>query len=317
MKAIWLEDRQLSVRDLPRPAAGPGWAVVKVDLAGICSTDLELVKGYYPFTGVLGHEFVGRIVETPEAPDRIGQRVVGEINARCGVCSACRAGRRNHCEDRSVLGIYNLDGCFAEYLSLPLENLIPVPESVPDETAVFTEPLAAAAQILQQVTIRPEDRVLVIGAGRLGQWIAQVLAGTGCDLKVVARHAGPRNLLEQNGIAWVDEDQLLPAQADVVVEATGSPAGFESARKAVRAGGTIVMKSTYAGQLNVDFSSIVVDEITIVGSRCGPFEAALRLFESGRADPQGFVTGRFPLTEGKAAMAAAAQPGSMKILLQP
>ncbi len=201
MEALWLENNRLTMRRIPVPDPAQGEALVRVRLAGICATDLELVRGYYPYSGVLGHEFVGEIADAPDAPERLGQRVVGEINTRCGKCDACRADRSNHCEKRTVLGIRNRNGSFAEYLLLPLENLHPVPESVPDEWAVFTEPLAAALQITRQVAIRPQDRVVLVGAGRLGQLIAQVLAATGCDLKVLARYQGQRDQLALGPVA--------------------------------------------------------------------------------------------------------------------
>ncbi len=316
MKAIWLEDNQLSLREIPVPTPPAGEALVRVRLAGICATDLELVKGYYPYTGVLGHEFVGEIVAADGAPERIGERVVGEINAVCHACAACRRGDTTHCENRTVLGIVNRDGCFAEYLTLPLENLIRVPDEIPDETAVFTEPLAAALEILEQAAVAPTDRVLVVGAGRLGQLIAQALALTGCELTVAARHDGQRKILEERGIRWVGEDEIKPRAADIVVEATGSAAGFAAARRAVRPRGTIVLKSTYQGKIEVDFSSVVVDEITLIGSRCGPFAPALRLMQAGRVEPGLLVMDRFPLPDGLAAFARAAQPGVMKVLVE-
>ncbi|HNB51970.1 MAG TPA: alcohol dehydrogenase catalytic domain-containing protein, partial [Anaerolineales bacterium] len=279
--------------------------------------DLELVKGYYPYDGILGHEFVGEIVEAPDAPQRVGQRVVGEINAVCGRCETCLRGDRSHCEKRTVLGIINRHGAFAEYTTLPLENLVPVPEAVPDEMAVFTEPLAAALEIQEQVLIRPTDRVLLVGAGRLGQLIAYTLKLTGCDLRVVTRHASQRNLLEGLGIVCIHPEEVSPRKMDLVVEATGSPAGFELARKAVRPRGTMVLKSTYAGQLTMDVSAIVVDEINLMGSRCGPFAPALRLMEVGLVDPRPLINANYPLSEGIAAFACAEQGGVFKVLLRP
>jgi threonine dehydrogenase-like Zn-dependent dehydrogenase len=323
MNAIWLEDNRLSLRDLPLPAR-EGESLVKVRLAGICATDLEMVKGYYPFTGVPGHEFVGEIVSLPRRADdvgaeglRVGDRVVGEINADCGQCEQCRNGRRTHCENRTVLGIVNRDGVFAEYLSLPVENLHAVPESVPDVMAVFTEPLAAALEIREQIHVQPTDRVLVIGAGRLGQLVAQTLALTGCDLRVVARYDGQRRLLRGRAIDCVEEAGIQPWRWDIVVEATGSPEGFALARKAIRPRGTLVMKSTYKGEVTLNLSSLVVDEITLVGSRCGPFEPALRLLESRQVDPTALISAEFPLSEGMKAFEAAGRPGAMKILVRP
>lgn len=332
MNCLWLENHELSLRDVPLPDA-PTEALVKVRLAGICATDLELVRGYYPYTGILGHEFVGEVASLPTAEHplradtqhlggtggglKIGQRVVGEINAFCGKCEQCKSGRPTHCENRTVLGIVKRNGAFAEYLNLPLANLHLVPEGVSDELAVFTEPLAAALEIREQVHIQPTDRVLLVGAGRLGQLIAQVVALTGCDLRVLARHDRQRELLAARGIRPISEGDIEPRRWDVVVEATGSPDGFEVARKAVRPRGTLVMKSTYKGDLTVNFSSLVVDEITLVGSRCGPFEPALRLLESGEVDPSPMIDAEFPLGGGLKAFDSAGGPGALKVLLRP
>jgi threonine dehydrogenase-like Zn-dependent dehydrogenase len=317
MLSIWLENNQISVRDIPIPAPPPGEALIRVRLAGICATDLELVNGYYPYTGVLGHEFVGEVVNAPDAPERVGQRVVGEINAVCGKCETCRRGNPTHCENRTVLGIVNRNGVFAEYTTLPLENLHPVPDSVPDEMAVFTEPLAAALEIQEQILINPTDRILVVGAGRLGQLIAYTLNLIGRDLQVVIRHKSQRDLLETLNIPCLREDEVSARKMDIVVEATGSPAGFSLARKAVRPRGTIVLKSTYAGQIEVDFSAVVVDEITLVGSRCGPFVPALRLMEAGLLDPCPLINANYPLREGIAAFENASRSGVFKVLVQP
>jgi threonine dehydrogenase-like Zn-dependent dehydrogenase len=317
MLGLWLEDQKIRLRsDLPIPEPPTGEALLKLRLAGICATDLEMVRGYYPFTGILGHEFVGDVVHSPADPGLEGQRVVGEINASCGQCSACKAGRPTHCEKRSVLGILNRNGVFAEYVILPVENLHVVPDSVADETAVFTEPLAAALEIQQQVHIQPSNRVLVIGAGRLGQLVAQTLALTGCELQVVTRHAAQDHLLATRGIATCREDAVPSRAVDVVVEATGSPQGFALARRAVRPRGTIVMKSTYKGEMQVNFSSIVVDEITLVGSRCGPFPPALNLLEHGKVEPRPLISARYPLEEAEKAIQHAGQPGALKILLK-
>lgn len=314
MRALWLENNQIDLRDIPRPHK-PGEALIKITKAGICSTDLELVKGYYPYTGILGHEFVGEVVDADNI-SWIGQRVVGEINAVCNHCEQCLNGRHTHCENRTVLGIVNRDGTFAEYTTLPLPNLHRVPASVPDEMAVFTEPLAAALEIQQQIQIRPTDRVLLVGAGRLGQLIAQTLALRGCDLRVVARHTHQQNLLEARAIRVITEEEIQPGRWDVVVEATGSPAGFSLARKAVRPRGTLVLKSTYKGEINVNFSAIVVDEINIIGSRCGPFEPALRLMESGQVDPTVLIADEFKLDDALIAFERAAETGVLKVLIQ-
>jgi len=315
MKALWLENNQLDLRDVPEPTK-PGEALVRIRVAGICSTDLELVKGYYPYTGIPGHEFVGEVVAADDQ-SWVGQRVVGDINVACGNCEQCLNGRSTHCENRTVLGIVNRDGTFAEFTSLPLDNLHRVPATVPDEMAVFTEPLAAALEIQQQVHIQPTDRVLVIGAGRLGQLIAQTLALTGCDLHVVARHEYQQKILIERGIKLIAEEDIKPWRWDVAVEATGSPGGFSLARQAIRPRGTLVLKSTYKGEILVDFSSIVVDEINILGSRCGPFEPALRLMEKGEVDPGVLIAAEFRLGEALEAFERAAQPGVLKVLVSP
>lgn len=315
MNALWLENNQIELRNIPTPAAG-GEVLIRVRRAGICGTDLELVRGYYPYTGIPGHEFVGEVIESPD-PAWLGARVVGEINAVCGQCEQCLSGRPTHCENRSVLGIINRDGVFAEVVRLPLANLHRVPDSVPDEAAVFTEPLAAALEIQQQVQIHPTDRVLLVGAGRLGQLIAQTLALTGCDLHVVARHPLQQSLLRARGIRLIDEADVQPWRWDVVVEATGSPSGFALARKAVRPRGTFVLKSTYKGEMSLNLSSIVVDEINIVGSRCGPFEPALRLLEQKAVDPTGLIAAEYALTDILAAFEASAAPGMLKVLVRP
>jgi threonine dehydrogenase-like Zn-dependent dehydrogenase len=315
MNALWLENNVITLRKVPGPQK-PNEALIKIRKAGICSTDLELVKGYYPYTGILGHEFVGEVVEADDA-SWIGQRVVGEINAVCNQCEQCLNGRPTHCENRTVLGIANRDGVFADFTTLPIANLHRVPASIPDEMAVFTEPLAAALEIQQQVQVKPTDRVLLVGAGRLGQLIAQTLALTGCDLRVVARHKHQRNLLAARGIRVIAEEEVQPWRWDIVVEATGSPGGFALARRAIRPRGTLVMKSTYKGEMNVNFSSIVVDEVTIVGSRCGPFGPALRLMESKQVDPTVLIDSEFFLGEALKAFEHAAETGVLKVLVKP
>ncbi len=302
--------------DLPRPEPLPGEALVRVRLAGICATDLQLLQGYYPFNGILGHEFVGEVEACEAAPEWIGRRVVGEINIACGHCPACRAGRDSHCRQRQVLGIRDRNGAFAEYLCLPLSNLHAVPDAVSDEAAVFTEPLAAALRIAEQVRLGPSQRVLVVGAGRLGQLIARVLRLSGCELRVVARYARQRRLLEQAGLSWLDEADAPEGGFDLVVEASGSPGGFELARRALRAGGCLVLKSTFKGEIKVNLSALVVDEIQVLGSRCGPFSPALRLLEQGLVDPTPLIDERYPLSQGLAAIGKAGEPGVMKVLLE-
>lgn len=323
MKALWLENNKIDFREVPQPQK-PNEVLVKIRKAGICSTDLELVKGYYPYTGILGHEFVGEVAAPASSPSpngggelQVGDRVVGEINAVCGQCEQCLNGRPTHCESRTVLGIVNRDGVFAEYVCLPIANLHKVPASVPDGMAVFTEPLAAALEIQEQIKIGAGDRVLLVGAGRLGQLIAQSLALTGCNLRVVARHQRQQDLLTARGIRILNEEDIQKWRWDVVVEATGSPSGFTLARKAIRPRGTLVLKSTYKGEMSVDFSSIVVDEINLIGSRCGPFEPALQLMESRQVDPTVLIDAEYSLADVVKAFERAAQPGALKVVVNP
>jgi len=264
---------------------------VRVLLAGVCNTDLELTHGYYPFAGIPGHEFVG---------EYDGRRVVGEINAACHACDACRHGRFTHCENRTVLGIKSRNGAFAEYLALPEENLHPIPDEIATEEAVFIEPLAAALEIQEQISISPDDRVLIVGYGKLGRLIAQTLALTSCKLTIAER-----------GTA-VPEKQF-----DIVVECSGNPAGFETARRAIRPRGTIVMKSTYAGNLTVNASSLVVDEITLIGSRCGPFDKAIDLLARRAIEVDDLIDTTYPLGKAIQAFGHAQRAGAMKILVQP
>ena len=316
MRAIWLENRKVFIKEnIPAPKCENDDALVRVIMAGICNTDLEMAKGYYPFTGILGHEFVGEVVESPD-PTLVGSRVTGEINITCGKCVNCRRGKSNHCVNRTTLGIQKRHGCFAEYLSLPLKNLHIIPENLSDEKAVFTEPLAAALQIQHQIHIQSSNKVLVVGAGRLGLLIAQTISLTGCKLQVVVRHSYQRDILTSINIKTVTERQVEEYSYDIVVDATGSSSGFNLARSAVQPGGIIVLKSTFKGKTSLNLSSLVVDEVTVVGSRCGPYEPALKLLEMGHVDPTPLISKRYRLADGLLALDRAAQPGMLKILLE-
>ena len=300
----------------PTPVPPPGEARVRTLLAGICNTDLEILRGYARFEGVLGHEFVG-IVHRAEDPALVGQRVVGEINAYCGVCPTCRAGNETHCPQRTTLGIHDRNGVLAEFFCPPVQNLRPIPDDMPDQVAVFTEPLAAACEILDQVHIRPTERVVVLGDGKLGLLIAQVLALTGCDLTVVGRHEEKLDILARRGIATQIGTHGFATKADLVVECTGQAQGFQTARELVRPRGTLVLKSTYHGLVQADLSRLVVDEVRVVGSRCGPFPAALRLLAQGLVDVQPLIEAEYPLDAALAALEHAGRKGALKVLVRP
>ena len=285
MRALWLENQKFSLRnDVPAPDA----PIVRVLMAGICNTDIELTRGYYPFRGIPGHEFVGELN---------GKRVAGEINAICHTCEACLSGRPTHCANRTVLGIKDRNGAFAEYLSLPLENLHVIPDAIETEEAVFIEPLAAALEIQEQVAISPDDRVLLVGHGKLGRLVEKTLS---CKLTIARRNSS------------------VPEKAfDVVIECSGNPEGFETARRAVRPRGTIVMKSTYAGDLTMNASSLVVDEITLIGSRCGPFDKAIDLLASRKINVRDLIDAVYPLSDAVAAFDHAQRKGALKVLIRP
>ena len=298
------------------PETRPGEARLGLRMAGVCATDLELVRGYMGFEGTLGHEFVAEVLDAPDPAWR-GRRVVGDINCPCGACPTCRAGHPTHCPQRTVLGIVGRDGAFADSLSLPMANLHVVPDAVPDEAAVFVEPLAAACEILEQVHLRPSSRVVVLGAGRLGQLCARVLALTGAEVQVVAR--SPESLARlPAGIGRVRLDAAdALAGADVVVDCTGSPDGLSFATRLLRPRGTLVLKTTVHLPGAVDPNRWVIDEITLVGSRCGPFEPALRLLATGAVDVRPLIDARYPLSRGLEALAHAGRPGVLKVVITP
>ena len=315
MRALALTPDGPVVRDQPL-AARAGEATIRTVVAGVCATDLELVKGYMGFDGVLGHEWVGVVEDAPD-PAWIGRRVVGDINAACGACATCAAGRPTHCPQRTVLGIQDRDGAFAERLSLPLRNLHAVPEGVPDEAAVFVEPLAAACEILQQIHVRPTDRVVVLGVGRLGQLCARVLALTGARVDAISRNPGRLELLPPGiGRGTLGEADAL-AGADLVVDCTGNPEGLALATKLVRPRGTLVLKTTTHDLGTLSPIPWILDEITLVGSRCGPFAPALRMLASGTVDPTDLISAEYTLDDGLAALDRAARRDTVKVLLRP
>jgi len=316
MRALVYDGQLKLERDYVQPVPPRGEALVRVKLAGICNTDLEITRGYMGFQGILGHEFVG-VVERCEDAAFVGQRVVGEINCYCGTCPTCLAGNPTHCPHRTTLGIWERDGAMADYCVLPVRNLHLVPDSVSDEQAVFTEPLAAALEILEQVHVRPTQRVVVLGDGKLGLLVAQVVRLTGCDLLAVGRHADKLAILERLGIVTRLASEGMDIKADVVVDCTGHPDGFVSARATVKPRGTLVLKSTFQGQNEVNLTSIVVDEVSLVGSRCGPFAPALRLLVQRLVDVESLITATYPLDKALAAFEHARSRGTLKVLLRP
>jgi threonine dehydrogenase-like Zn-dependent dehydrogenase len=317
MRALLLKaDGPTLVDDYPCPEPAADEALVRVSVAGVCSTDLELVRGYAGFEGVLGHEFVGH-VEACEAKEWVGRRVVGEINLGCRSCAECLGHGTEHCPRRSVLGIIGKDGAFAEYLTLPVANLLQVPDDLPDEDAVFTEPLAAALRIRQQIVVSPSARVAVLGPGRLGLLIAQVLALAGTRPLLLGRRRQSLQLADRLGLATGLVEEAASDSYELVVEATGNDAGLAHALRLVRARGTLVLKSTFKADAQVDLTKLVVGEVRVVGSRCGPFAPALRLLEQEAVAVRPMVHGEYALADGLRALSQAARPGVLKILLRP
>jgi threonine dehydrogenase-like Zn-dependent dehydrogenase len=315
MRALVWDGAEARVVDRPEPTPTAEMAVVRVALAGICNTDLELVKGYMDFRGVLGHEFTGTVDDGPA--EWRGRRVVGEINFACGRCRTCLQGLHRHCPARRVMGILDADGAFAQRVAVPVANLHLVPDGVDDDTAVFTEPLAAAFEILEQVRIEPGSECVVLGDGKLGLLVAQVLFQAGARVLAVGRHADKLRILSARGIATVTLQDWQQAAADVVVEATGTAAGFSAAIAATRPRGTLVLKSTVAGTAPLNLAPLVINEITVVGSRCGSFGPALRALETGSIDVRSLISARRPLREAVDALRVAATPGVLKVLLEP
>jgi threonine dehydrogenase-like Zn-dependent dehydrogenase len=314
MLGVVLDGGKLSVRsDLPVPEPDPGEVRVRVRLAGICETDLQLLRGYMGFRGILGHEFVG-VAETGKFA---GERVVGEINCSCHVCETCLSGLPTHCPRRTVLGILGRNGAFAEYLVLPEANLHPVPDSLADEVAVFTEPVAAAFQIPARYPDLKGKRVVLLGDGRLGQLCAQVLDQNGARLLVVGKHARKLEQLRRMNFETALRDAAQPDRsADIVVDCTGSPSGFEDACRWVRPTGTIILKTTVAGRPELSLAPIVIDEVRVIGSRCGPFAPAIRALAEGSVQTRHLVDAEFPLPDAIEAFERVASRAVQKVLLR-
>jgi alcohol dehydrogenase len=317
MLSVHLASGRVEVRREPLPRVPQGFARIRLLAAGICSTDLELQRGYYGFSGTPGHEFVGEVVAS-EDPAWLGQRVAGEINLACGKCEWCARGLGRHCPTRRVLGIVNYPGAFREFLTLPLHNLHAVPKSVSDEEAVFIEPVAAACEILDQVKIPRGDAVAVLGDGKLGLLIAQVLQAHGAKVHLLGRHRDKMRMIEKAGVFTEIVPRKLPVAAyRWVVDATGSAVGLRAAVTVCEPRGTVIMKSTVHGLVTIDTAPVIVNELVLVGSRCGRFEPALRLLASKKIDVNCLIADQFPLDRAPEAFAHAAKKGVLKVLLRP
>jgi len=315
MLAVHLKNRRVELKRVPRPRTPKGFALIRLLCGGICNTDLELQRGYYNFSGIPGHEFVGEVVEA-ERRDLIGRRVVGEINLDCGCCDWCRKGLGRHCPKRSVLGIVKHPGAFREFLTLPERNLHVLPDAIPTEHAAFIEPLAAAAEILDQVSIPCSSPVAVLGDGKLGLLIAQVLEAYGYRVHQFGRHKEKLRIAARAGVETeVVRDRVPVAKYDWVVDATGSPKGLADAVRMTRPRGTIILKSTIHGSAGFDTAPIIVNEITLVGSRCGRFEPAIELLKNGLINVADMISERMPLDRAPEAFRTAAKSGVLKVLL--
>jgi threonine dehydrogenase-like Zn-dependent dehydrogenase len=318
MKALQVDTRGAFVADVPVPEPD-GEALVRVLRSGICNTDLEIVRGYAGFTGTIGHEFVGVVEVSADRPQIVGQRVVGEINAGCGLCGLCLAGDPRHCPDRTVLGIHNRDGAHAEFLVLPSQNLVPVPDNVTDESAVFAEPLAAAYGMSELVEIGDDTRVAVIGDGKLGLLCAMTTALRSAAVTLIGKNPAKMLLAGRRGIEWVVVEDAVKFNRyfDVVVDASGSETGLASALDIVKPRGKVVLKSTYHGNTTLETSRLVVDEISIIGSRCGRLAPAVELLASKRISVEDLITDEYALDSGVAALEHAGKKGVLKVLLRP
>lgn len=315
MLSVHIENGVVSMREAARPERAPGFALIRLRCGGICNTDIELVRGYYGFSGAPGHEFVGDVVEADDAA-LVGRRVVGEINLECGACDWCRRGLGRHCPNRTTLGIAGHPGAFSEFFTLPERNLRALPDDLADEDAVFTEPLAAACEILDQVEIPRGGEVAVLGDGKLGLLVALVLHAHGAAVRLFGRHEAKLRIAEAAGVRTELSGEPPRAAFQWVVEATGSADGLRQALAMTRPRGVVILKSTVHGEAAFDVSAAVVHEITLVGSRCGRFDPALELLRTGAVRPRALISDRFPLSAAPQAFARAAERGALKVLLQ-
>ena len=316
MKALFCKNGMLSLDECEKPVRRTGEVLIRVSRSGICSTDLEIVKGYIPgFSGILGHEFFGYVKESDDA-SLIGRRATAEINCACNRCDYCRQGMQRHCPHRTVLGIADRNGAFAEYIAVPQENVVVLPDEIPETSAVLIEPLAAALEILEQLPVSPDQSVLLVGDGRLAQLISCVFLANGIPLSVAGKHAAKLGLLAERGARTFLLDNFTPSPFDIVIEASGKPSGFELALACVKPRGTIVCKSTYAGGFQFNPSPVVVNEITLLGSRCGRFSEAIRFLRKYRTDLSSMISARYPFSQALEAFEKAKGKETLKVVLE-
>ena len=316
MRAVIFNKELKLEKDYPMPSCKKGEVLIKTTMTGICNTDYEITLGYMGYKGVIGHEFVG-IVEACEDKTLIGKRVVGDINCGCGECEWCKKGLHRHCPNRQTLGIWKKDGCFSDYFTLPIKNLLVVPDNVSDKQAVFTEPLAAALEILEQVHIQPIQKVLVLGDGKLGIITALALNASGLDVTLVGKHKEKLEIAKNQGVkTFLLEDIDIRKEWDFVIEATGSITGFETSVSLVKPRGILILKSTIAASKEFNFSSLVVDEVTIVGSRCGRFQPALRMLEQHKIDLTPLISGIYDVENVIEAFETNKRKDTVKVLVK-
>lgn len=316
MQALFCKNGKLSIESCPIPVRQKGEVLIRVSRAGICSTDIEIVKGYVPgFSGIPGHEFYGYVEEAEDA-SLLGKRATAEINCACGKCSYCRSDLQRHCPDRTVLGITKKNGAFAEYIAVPQENIVVIPDEIPETSAMLIEPLAAALEILEQVPVKPGQSVLLVGDGRLGQLIGCVFLANGIPLSAAGKHAAKLGLLKQRGARTYLLDKFAAFPFDIVIEASGSPTGFDLALACIKPRGTVVLKSTYAGGFQFNPSPVVVNEISIIGSRCGRFSEAVKFLKKFKPDLSYMISSRYPFSQALEAFEEVKEKDILKVVVE-
>lgn len=315
MKAVFFDGKLRYVTNYPVPKPRTGWALIRVKTAGICRTDIEIIKGYMGFKGIIGHEFIGTVEDTLDK-SLIGRRVTGEINAACGECDMCKKGFRRHCYNRTVLGIHGQDGAMAEYCTVPIENLVFIPEDLSDDRAIFIEPLSAASEILRQIPINKDDTCVILGDGKFGILCSWVLSTKCRDVTLIGHHNDKLNIAKWRGLKTATDISVID-RVDIVIEATGSSSGLNDAIKICRPKGIIILKSTINSKMEIDLVSIVVNEISIIGSRCGDFSDGLNIMRDYQDMPlQNLVTAKYPISDALSSFERAMKRDALKVLLE-